>query len=324
MDLFAIEMNYCTIFRHNNTEVNAMEYNTKHKSDLKLIPRHKSFSIPNFKKIFKNASYCHIHRKKRILITGAGSGLGENAVFALASRGHFVYASTHTEEQAQRINTINQKIGLPLKSFKLDVLCDEDRKKIFDLNIDVLINNAAIGDSGSIAEIDVNKYRQTFETNVFCPIELTQLVLKQMIKNGYGRIIFISSLAGRIPIPFLSPYCATKFALEDIAQSLNSELKNLKNVNIPVILIEPGSYATGFNEKNISRQFQNPNSDSYYRHRIYKLKLKQFSYFKLTESINFDSIIDKYIHAVEDEHPKLRYIAPSSQGCYTKFRDIIK
>ena len=69
--------------------------------------------------------------------------------------------------------------------------------KVMNIKIDVLINNAAIGESGSAAEIDINKYRDTFETNVFCPIELTQIVLKQMIPRKEGRIIFLSSLAGR-------------------------------------------------------------------------------------------------------------------------------
>lgn len=261
---------------------------------------------------------------KHILITGCGSGLGENAAFALAERGHFVYATTHTVEQAEKINRLNLKLNLPLKSFKLDVLCPKDREQVRNLYVDVLINNAAIGNSGAIAEIDVNKYRETFETNVFCPIELTQLVLRQMIKRGEGRIIFLSSLAGKMTIPFLSPYCATKFALENIGSSLNSELKTLKNVNIPVILIEPGSYATGFNQKNISRQFKTMKENSYYRNSISKLKFKQYTYFKLTESWNFNSIMDKYIKAVEDEAPKLRYTAPAVQGGLVKIQNLFK
>ncbi|QAA32637.1 SDR family NAD(P)-dependent oxidoreductase [Clostridium manihotivorum] len=259
---------------------------------------------------------------KKILITGCGSGLGREAAFALAHRGHYVYATTHTEEQANKINTLNKKYNLPLEGFKLDILNSEDRLKIANLEIDVLINNAAIGNSGSVAEIDTNSYRDTFETNVFCPIELTQIALKQMIHRRKGRIIFVSSLAGRSPIPFLSPYCATKFALEAIAPSLNEELKGLKNVDIPVILIEPGSYATGFNQKNIAKQFNWMKINSYFKDTLLSLERKQYMYFKLTESSNFDSIIDKYIKAVEDNHPRERYISPSSQGAFIKFKNI--
>jgi len=259
---------------------------------------------------------------KNILITGCGSGLGREAAIKLACRGHYIYATTHTEEQAYKLNTLNQKYNLPLESFKLDLLCKEDRMKVMTIKIDILINNAAIGESGSAAEIEVNKYRNTFETNVFSPIELTQLVLKQMIPRKEGRIIFISSLAGRSPIPFLSPYCATKFALEAIGPSLNKELKEIKDVNIPVILIEPGSYATGFNEKNVGKQFNWMKSGSYFKSNIKFLEKKQYEYFKLTESTNINSIVDKYIEAVEDKHPKERYIAPAGQGAFIKIKNI--
>lgn len=260
---------------------------------------------------------------KNILITGCGSGLGRKAAIALANRGHFVYATTHTENQAKELSLLNKKLNLPLYIFKLDVRSKDDRLKVENLKIDVLINNAAIGDSGSIAEIDVNKFRETFETNVFSPIELTQLVLKQMIARGSGRIIFLSSLAGRSEIPFLSPYCATKFALECIGPSLDSELMELENVNIPVILIEPGSYSTGFNQKNISKQFNWMNINSYFKNKIKSLERKQFNYFKLTESSNFKSIIDKYIEAAESENPKLIYTAPCIQGCFIKVKNTL-
>jgi len=259
---------------------------------------------------------------KKILITGCGSGLGREAAIALAHRG-YVYATTHTKEQADNLNTLNQRYNLPLESFKLDILCKDDRLKVIHIPIDVLINNAAIGDSGSVAEIDVNSYRNTFETNVFSPIELTQLVLKQMIPRKEGRIIFLSSLAGRSPIPFLSPYCTTKFALEAIGPSLNEELKELKDVHIPVILIEPGSYATGFNPKNITKQFNWMRIDSYFKQNIEALEKKQYSFFKLTESTNLNSIINEYIKAVEDKYPRKRYIAPASQGTFTKIKNIL-
>ena len=145
-----------------------------------------------------------------------------------------------------------------------------------------------------------------------------------MISRRQGRIIFVSSLAGRSTIPFLSPYCATKFALEAIGPSLNKELKELRDVNIPVILIEPGSYATGFNQKNIEKQFNWMKINSYFKDDLRSLKSRQYRYFKLTESINFDSIIDKYIKAVEDKNPKERYISPLSQGAFIKIKNILK
>lgn len=259
---------------------------------------------------------------KNILITGCGSGLGRKAAIALANRGHFVYATTHTQEQTDHLNKLNKKWCLPMHAFKLDIRNLDDRHKVRKLNLDILINNAAIGDSGSVCEIDVNRYRNVFETNVFSAIELTQEVLKDMISKGYGRIIFLSSLAGCSPIPFLSPYCGSKFALEGIVPALNMELKELNNVNIPVILIEPGAYSTGFNEKNISKQFEWMKVNSYFKNKIRKLEKKQFRYFKITSSSNFSSIVAQYIRAVEDIKPKERYIAPSYQGVFIKAKNI--
>ncbi len=258
---------------------------------------------------------------KTILITGCGTGLGNAVAFALAKRGHFVYATTHTFEQAKKINRLNKELNLPLHSFKLDILSTEDRLLIKDLHIDVLINNAAIGDSGSVCEVPIDKFRETFETNVFSTLELTQLALKNMIQKNSGRIIFISSLAGISPIPFLSPYSSTKFALECIASCLNKELKVLKKFNIPIVLIEPGAYATGFNQKNISKQFVWMDKSSYFKKKVRLLKFSQFSYFKLAESTNINSIINKYISAVEDENPKDRYSAPMLQNKYIRLKN---
>lgn len=112
-----------------------------------------------------------------------------------------------------------------------------------------MINNAAIGDSGSASEVSIDKYKTVFETNVFSALELTQAVFDNMIKKNEGRIIFLSSLSGRIAIPFLSPYTSSKFALEAIVSSLKEEIKELSDCNINIILIEPGAYKTGFNQK---------------------------------------------------------------------------
>ncbi|MGL4773643.1 MAG: SDR family NAD(P)-dependent oxidoreductase [Clostridium sp.] len=259
---------------------------------------------------------------KKILITGAGTGLGKAASIELAKRGHFVYATTHTIAQADKLNKLSLKENLPLKSFKLDLLNEMDRELASMLDLDVLINNAAIGDSGSVSETNVDRYRATFETNVFSPLELTQQVLKNMIAKGSGRIIYISSLAGRISIPFLSPYCSTKFAIEAIASSLREEMKELPKGKINVVIIEPGAYATGFNFKNISKQFTWMDERSYFYGKIEKLKRKQYRYFNLVEKKNLDSIVREYVKAVEDKNPKERYVAPCIQGSFIQGKRI--
>ena len=87
-----------------------------------------------------------------------------------------------------------------------------------------------------------------------------------MIENKRGRVIFLSSLAGRISIPFLGPYCASKFAIEGFASSLRKEMKKLDDVNIQIGIIEPGAYATGFNKENNEKKYEWMYKDSYFKH----------------------------------------------------------
>jgi len=261
----------------------------------------------------------------KILITAAGTGLGKASSIALAKKGHKVYATTHKKSQAESLKEIalKENISKNIESFKLDITLKEDRDIVKNLDIDALINNAAIGDSGSASEVSIDKYRNVFETNVFSTLELTQIVFKNMIKKKEGRIIFLSSLSGRITIPFLSPYTSSKFALEGIVSSLKQEIKELDCCNINIILIEPGAYKTGFNQKNIDKQFVWMKEKSYFKDKLVELKKKQYSYFELMEYKSFDSIVNQYISAIEDESPKFRYKAPLIQSAFTQGQRIL-
>lgn len=115
--------------------------------------------------------------KKTILITGSGSGLGKASAIALAKRGHDVIATAKTLQSVQELNTLAKEKNLSIKSFELDITNDEHIKKVLNLEIDVLINNAGIGESGSLSEIPIERLRKNFNVNVFGTIQLTQLFL---------------------------------------------------------------------------------------------------------------------------------------------------
>ena len=116
---------------------------------------------------------------KKILITGAGSGLGKEAAITLAKRGHKVYATVHYIEELDYLNNYAKNNCLNLEAFKLDILLEEDRNKVLNYDIDTFIANAAIGDSGSVSEINIDRIKNVFETNVFCNIQLVQIVIKK-------------------------------------------------------------------------------------------------------------------------------------------------
>jgi NAD(P)-dependent dehydrogenase (short-subunit alcohol dehydrogenase family) len=105
----------------------------------------------------------------------------------------------------------------------------------------VLVNNAGFALGGFCEELSVEEYRLQFETNVFGVISVTQAVLPVMRKNRTGRIINMSSISGKFGFPGLSPYTASKHALEGFSESLRLEVKPF---GIDVVLVEPGSYQT--------------------------------------------------------------------------------
>jgi short-subunit dehydrogenase len=247
--------------------------------------------------------------KKNILITGAGTGLGREASIALASNGHRVYATTIDEAQAIELRRFSASNKLELESFKLDVTSAQDREKVRDIEIDVLINNAGIGYSGSIAEVDVELIRENFEVNVFAAIDLTQLALEGMIARTRGTVIFISSIVGRMPVPFLGPYCMTKHAVEAAAEALRAEM-DLLGANIQVALIEPGPYYTGFNQQIMGNKFSWMSKESYFYDQLDSLKAQDADTLKELETAELGTIVDKIVMATEAERPELRYFAP--------------
>ncbi len=250
---------------------------------------------------------------KTIFITGSGSGIGKAVAIALAQRGHRVIASAHHSTDAEKLNQMAQEDSLPLESIVLDVTSASDRKKILAYDVDVLINNAGIGETGSLAEIDIEKVRQNFEVNVFGTFELTQLALKSMMKKDKGTVIIISSLLGRTTSAFFGPYSMSKFALSSGAEMLRDELAEVTN-NVQVAIIEPGAYSTGFNQKMMAKKYEWMGTSSYFYSLIEDIKKREAKRFKLIEEKNLGSIVNKIVAAAEADKPKLRSVAPWWQG----------
>jgi len=246
-------------------------------------------------------------KTKAILITGAGTGIGKATARLLLERGHKVIATTHHEAEAARLQ---QEMGTGATVFKLDITEAEDRAKIADLDIDVLINSAALGESGSLAEIDIDRVRNLFEVNLFSALELTQIAIKRMITRGGGTVIFISSIAGRIPTPFMMPYGMTKFAISAAAAGLREEMNTLGK-GIHVTVVEPGPFKTGFNQKLSDSRFEWMEHDSLFStEQIIKMKTESNRMLNFAETKSTTSIVKRIVSAAEANKPRLRYVAP--------------
>lgn len=251
--------------------------------------------------------------KRTVLITGSGSGIGRDTAMALARRGHEVIATTHTAKEAETMNAAAGRDDLPLRSFRLDVTSADDRRLVLEHDIDVLINNAGTGESGSLAEIEVERVRRNFEVNVFGPLELTQLALRNMMRRESGAVIFISSLAGRVTMPFLGSYAMTKSALSSGVEALRRELSKVTR-NVHIVLVEPGSYHTGFNQRNVARKYEWMGESSYFHPIIDRIRSDEERYFRLFEQRSTASIVRKIVRASEAKRPQRRYVAPWWQG----------
>jgi len=245
---------------------------------------------------------------KTILITGAGTGIGKDAAKSLLARGHTVYATTYSETEAAALQA---ELGQAARVFKLDITNPEDRAKIADLGLDVLVNNAAQNLSGSLAEVKIDRVRRLFEVNLFSSLELTQIAIRSMIARGGGTVIFMSSITGRVPEPFVMPYSMTKFAISAAAAGLRAEMKELGK-GIHVSVVEPGPYNTGFNQKMVGYQFENAEQEGslFSSAQIAARKKAIDARLKWLEVGSTDSIVKKIITAAEAKNPRLRYVAP--------------
>ena len=241
----------------------------------------------------------------RILITGAGSGIGKDSAFELAGRGHDVIASTHTEEEAKNLIAEAEDWDLDLTVEKLDILNADDRARAAGWGVDVLVNNAGIGESGPLAEIPVELVRRNFETDVFAMLELTQVLVKRMLEQCCGRILIVGSLAGRVYVPYLGAYCMTKFALEAAAHAFRYELEPH---NIKVSIIEPGPYATGFNEKMEESKYRWFDDHSMFASETELIKKEEHKL--LSDQYSTETIVMAIVKAIEAAEPKFRYVAP--------------
>ncbi len=174
--------------------------------------------------------------KKIVLITGASSGIGKSTAKKLIKQGYIVYATARRTERLKELEDVG------LKTMFLDVTDDKSMKKVVDTiiseqgKIDILINNAGYGSLGPIQNVSIEEAKHQFEVNVFGLARLTQLVLPYMIKRRSGKIINISSVAGKVTSIINGWYSASKFAVEALSDALRLEVKPF---GIEVIIIEP-------------------------------------------------------------------------------------
>lgn len=181
-----------------------------------------------------------------ILLTGCSTGIGRAAALEGAARGHRVYAS------ARRPEDLADLVAKGIDALALDVTdaasIDAAVAHVLDSagRIDALVNNAGYGQYGAIEDVSLEEWRAQFEVNVFGTLSMLRAVLPAMRRARGGTIVNVSSVAGRVTIPFAGPYCASKHALEAISDALRVEVAPW---GIRVVLVEPGPISTRFGDR---------------------------------------------------------------------------
>ncbi len=183
---------------------------------------------------------------KKVLITGAGTGFGYEAAMRLAEKGFDVIASVEVYAQVQPLKRQAADRGVTLHVEKLDVTNEGDRRKALGWGVEILVNNAGVGEGGSTVDIPAANIRHEWEVNVTGPLLLTQGIAKQMAARGEGRIVWVSSREGLNVNPFTGIYAASKHALEAIAETMADELQEF---GIQVATVNPGPFLTGLNDR---------------------------------------------------------------------------
>jgi NAD(P)-dependent dehydrogenase (short-subunit alcohol dehydrogenase family) len=189
---------------------------------------------------------------KTILVTGASTGIGFATAVSLMRAGHDVFAAMRTPSKSPALLELAAKESLPISVIPLDVDSDESvtdgvaRILKSRGRIDVLVNNAGIARLGSVEFTPLADFRQIMETNYFGALRCTQNVLPGMRAQRSGRIINITSVAGRLAFAGQSAYAASKFALEAVSECLAAEVKPF---NIRVNVVEPGVIETPIFDK---------------------------------------------------------------------------
>lgn len=245
---------------------------------------------------------------KTVLITGCSSGIGRATADLLRANGWVVAPTARTQEDLDLLRN-DGFIPVPLD------LADEASVKtaaeqtldLFDGRLGALVNNAGFALAGAMEDIGREALRHQMEVNFIGVQDLTNRLIPRLRLQGWGRIVNVSSVYGRVAAPLVGSYCASKFALEAATDALRIELWS---TGVGVSLIEPGAIITEFrnNAAEIAAEQLDPQSSRFgnaYDRKITRKKKRQpkADFFRKTPS----AVAEKIQHALQSGHPRRRY-----------------
>ncbi len=184
-----------------------------------------------------------------VVVTGANRGIGLETALELASAGYDVIGTARSEETARALLDAAEGRGLTVRTVLLDVADPAATRRGFAEVAELtgggpwaVVNNAGFAQAGAIEDVGDAAVRRQLEVNLVAPARIARLVLPAMRERGEGRVVNVSSIAGRVSLPLMGWYCASKHGLEAMTDALRMEVARY---GVKVVLVEPGSFGTG-------------------------------------------------------------------------------
>ncbi len=238
-----------------------------------------------------------------ILVTGASTGIGQATALHLASKGHRVFAGVRSPDTATELKNKIAADDVPVELVQLDITDQPSvDRAINDImasagRIDALVNNAGIGGGRAVEETPLEEVREVFETNYFGTVRMLHAITPIMREQRSGRIVNMSSLAGRMVFGCHGHYSAAKWALEGLSEALAFEMAEF---NVRVALIEPGTVPTPAWEKGTP-----PPDDTHYTNSLQRLAA--WATHTMSNPAAPLDVAVAVAHAIESDTPHFRY-----------------
>lgn len=245
---------------------------------------------------------------KTVVITGCSSGIGASAAHLLRERGWEVATTARKPEDLQRLaNDGFHAVMLDTAQAESVAGAAGEISRLFRKGVGALVNNAGFGQVGAVEDLTREVLDYQFQVNVIGMQDLTNRLIPGMRNQGFGRIVNISSVLGRVSLPFMGCYAASKFAMEALSDAMRVELR--RN-GIAVSLVEPGPIVTNF-RRNASSRGKTTLAGDHVAHRAYydkELERRTSQNFKPEPfALGPEAVAEKILHAVTSARPKARY-----------------
>lgn len=241
-----------------------------------------------------------------VVVTGASSGIGEATARVLAERGLDVLAGVRSDADAERVAALHDRVSPVRVDVSDEASVAALPGALGDAPLAGLVNNAGISVSGPLEFVPLDEWRRQLEVNVIGQVAVTQALLPAL-RAARGRIVNIGSVGGRVAVPLLSPYNASKFAMEGITDSLRRELRPL---GVHVAIVEPGAIATRIWEKGTAAADETlagapPEAEAVYGETIAAVRAQAEK--AARDAIPPEKVAAAVVHALTADRPRTRY-----------------